>query len=252
MLFDPLISSCLSPLWDLESLFLTDLQKIKVKCQSTRVWLWKSDFSFLSDLIYLSQFWHLALRSTYTIYLCKMLESNLLLHSKRSPMGHSLKSCLKREIINENKITYLWTLIKSTASVYLLHSTNAKPHIEFFNPKPRDFPVHTEENSCKGCFTCWDLAQIKELQAQAVPQCLTAKRKMKCTQAGGTLAPGDAQGELCPWGHRHQTSLSWTNNVRDSTDPCSLLPRKVKMKIICSYFVLLGATAAKLKWSLKK
>lgn len=51
-----------------------------------------------------------------------MLESNLFLHSKRSTMGHSLKSCLKREIINENKIPYLWTLIKSTAGVDLLYS----------------------------------------------------------------------------------------------------------------------------------
>lgn len=89
------------------------------------------------------------------------------------------------------------TLIKSIPAVDLLCSMNAKPHIEFFNPKPQDFAAHTEEDFCKGCFTCWDLTQIKEFQIQAVPQGLRAKshlRKMKCTQADEILAPGSAHG----------------------------------------------------------
>lgn len=119
-----------------------------------------------------------------------MLESNLLLHSKKITTGHGLKSCLKRKIINKNHLSVNITLIKSIPGVHLLYSMNVKPHMEFFNPKPQDFAVRTEENFCKGCFASWDLAQIKEFQVQAVPQWLTAKshlRKMKCTQADKSL-----------------------------------------------------------------
>ena len=61
---------------------------------------------FQTSYAYLS-IWHLGLSITFTIYLSKLLESNKILRIMQSAVGQSLKSYLKGEFINENKITYL-------------------------------------------------------------------------------------------------------------------------------------------------